>query len=160
MSNHSTGSLRARLRERTEENQAGVKALVDEQLQRLGDELSQSVDDAKRTIESDIQGLTRDARRWLFRPVLYGILAVLGVAGGSWGLTAWLTADIRTKIERRAILGVEIAEQTETLERIEATTWGVRFHEDERGRFLILPGGVENEPWTWGGGREAVRLRE
>lgn len=160
MSGTSTGSLRDRLREGIEESQAGVKALVDEQLKTLGDELSTSVDGARRTIKADIRRLTQDARRSLFRPVLWGILAALGVVLGSWGLLAGLTADIRAKIEERAILGARIEEQTETLARLDAVTWGVQFFESERGRFLVLPDGVEAENWTWGDGRDAVRLRE
>lgn len=160
MSDHSTGSLRDRLRARTEDNREKVKALVDEQLRTLAGELSQSVDDARRTIEDDIQRLTEDARRALRRPVLAGILAALGFLIVAAGLTVWLTTDIRTKIERRASLAVQIEEQAETLERIEATTWGVLFHEEEQGRFLVMPEGVEAlTGWTVRD-RAAVKLEE
>jgi len=160
MSDHSTGSLRDRLRARTEESQTGVKKLVGEQLRTLAGELSQSVAGARRTIEADIQRLTADARRWLFRPVLYGILAALGVAAGAAGLSAWLGAGIRARIEERAALDVGIAEARQTLERIEEATWGVLFHEEEQGRFLVMPEGVgPRTGWTVRD-REAVKLEE
>lgn len=160
MSDHSTGRLRDRLRARTEDNREEVKALVDEQLRTLADELSHSVGDARRTIEDDIQRLTADTRRALRRPVLAGVLAALGFLIVAAGLTVWLTTDIRTKIEHRAVLAVQIEEQTETLERIEADTWGIRFHEEAAGRFLVMPEGVEAlTGWTVGG-RTAVKLEE
>ena len=58
MSEHSTGSLRAKLRAKTEESREGVRELVDEQLKTLAGELSTSVGGARRTIEADIQRLT------------------------------------------------------------------------------------------------------
>ena len=158
MSDHSTGSLRDKLRARTEESRAGVRELVDEQLQTLTAELSQSVAGAKRTIEADIQRLTRDARRWLLRPVAYGMLAAIGVAIGAAGLSAWLGAGIRTRIESRARLNVEILAARETLQQIEAVTWGVRFQEQDAGRFLVLPEGMEAETGWTVGDREALKL--
>lgn len=160
MSDHSTaGSLRDKLRVASEESREEVKALVDEQLRTLAGELSQSVAGARRTIEADIQRLTGDARRWLFRPVLYGILAALGVAIGSAGMSAWLAADIRSKLDERARLAVEIAHQTETLRRIEdGDTWGILFREDEDGQYLILPDGTTTSPGRTVGGQPLVRL--
>lgn len=194
MSEHSTGSLRAKLRAKTEESRAGVRELVDEQLKTLAAELSQSVagvkrtiktdmrelehsvekerlwaltkglsqsvDRARATIEEDIQKLTGDARRWLGRTVGLGILAALGVmivaAGGSW----WLARDIGNQIEERTSLDLDIVLARQTLRALEEGTWGVQFREEERGRFLVLPEGVEPVTgWTWGD-RTAVKLEE
>ena len=83
-----------------------------------------------------------------------------GVAIGATGLTAWLGADIRTKIEDRASLDVDIVQARETLRAIEEGTWGVQFHELSNGRFLVLPEGVEPlTGWTVGD-RTAVKLEE
>ena len=160
MSEHSTGSLRAKLRAKTEENREGVRALVEEQLQALAAELSQSVAGARRTIEADIQRLTGDARRWLFRPVLYGVLAALGVGIGAAGIAAWVAAGNRARFEERASLDGDIVLARETLRNLEAVTWGVRFHEATNGRFLVLPEGVEAlTGWTVAD-RAAVKLEE
>lgn len=160
MSDHSTGSLHDKLRARTEESREGVKLLVDEQLRTLSDELSQSVAGARRTIEADIQRLTGDARRWLIRPVVFGILAALGVTIVAAAPLAWAVVGIRARFEERARLDVDIVQAQETLRRIEERTWGVQFHEGEEGRFLLLPEGVEAlTGWTVGD-REALKLEE
>ena len=52
----------------------------------------------------------------------------------------------------------EIAEQRLTVQHLQETTWGVRFHEEENGRFLVLPQGtVPATGWTVGG-QPAVKL--
>ncbi|ELV7522056.1 mobilization protein [Yersinia ruckeri] len=53
-----------------------------------------------------------------------------------------------------------IAEQSNTLKKLSAKTWGVRFQEDTNGRFLVLPTGVKANPnWTFEDGtRQAVKL--
>ncbi|MCN4699421.1 mobilization protein, partial [Escherichia coli] len=46
------------------------------------------------------------------------------------------------------------------LEKLNAKTWGVRYHEDSNGRFLVLPKGMKAETnWTKDNGKlNAVRL--
>ncbi|MGK3550353.1 hypothetical protein ACSLOE_30955, partial [Escherichia coli] len=47
---------------------------------------------------------------------------------------------------RRQLL---LREQKESLEKLNAKTWGVRYHEDSNGRFLVLPKGMKAETnWT------------
>ena len=42
-----------------------------------------------------------------------------------------------------------LREQKESLEKLNAKTWGVRYHEDSNGRFLVLPKGMKAETnWT------------
>ena len=161
----SGGGLRERLQAQVEEE----REVVDEQLQQLRDGVRKHVSGALSTIEADIleeadrftSRLARAVRGpWMIRPLLIGVALSVGLLAGAAGLSRWLTADIGAKIEARSRLGFEIREQSETLARIEAGTWGIVFLEEERGRFLILPAGVEIEAWTWGDDRQAVRLRE
>ncbi|MDO1920893.1 mobilization protein, partial [Escherichia coli] len=53
-----------------------------------------------------------------------------------------------------------LREQKESLEKLNAKTWGVRYHEDSNGRFLVLPKGMKAETnWTKDNGKlNAVRL--
>ena len=53
-----------------------------------------------------------------------------------------------------------LREQKESLEKLNAKTWGVRYHEDSNGRFLVLPKGMKAETnWTEDNGKlNAVRL--
>ncbi|MCQ0910685.1 mobilization protein, partial [Klebsiella pneumoniae] len=53
-----------------------------------------------------------------------------------------------------------IREQKDTLEKLNARTWGVRYQEDSQGRFLVLPGGVKADTnWTFDSGTKiGIRL--
>ncbi|MGK3550269.1 Rop family plasmid primer RNA-binding protein, partial [Escherichia coli] len=67
-----------------------------------------------------------------------------------------------TKQEKTALnMARFIRGQTLTLlEKLNAKTWGVRYHEDSNGRFLVLPKGMKAETnWTKDNGKlNAVRL--
>ncbi|WP_252146191.1 hypothetical protein [Escherichia coli] len=54
----------------------------------------------------------------------------------------------------------EIRKQNESLEKLNAKTWGVRYHEGSNGRFLVLPEGMKAETnWAMENGKQnAVRL--
>lgn len=53
-----------------------------------------------------------------------------------------------------------IREQKDALEKLNARTWGVRYQEDNQGRFLVLPEGVKADTnWTFDNGRKnGIRL--
>ena len=83
---------------------------------------------------------------------------MLGICGGSWGLTQWLSNNIQNLIETRSELQAEIEEQRRSVQQLQETTWGVRFQEAENGRSLVLPQGtVPATGWTVGG-QPAVKL--
>ena len=75
------------------------------------------------------------------------------------GLTRWLPSGIQTRIETRTALTRQIAQYQEQRDRLRAETWGVLFHEDAGGRFLVLPEGtvLDTLPYTLGD-RRAVKL--
>ena len=61
----------------------------------------------------------------------------------------WLSARIQVRIETVAALDLEIEEARQTLERLEATTWGITLREIEGERFVMLPAGtLAYPPWT------------
>ena len=90
---------------------------------------------------------------------MIGLSLFLGILGGGWGLTRWLSNDIESLFKTRDELTVEIDEQQRTVERLKETTWGMVLHEGDEGRrFVVLPGGtLDYPPWTVGG-RSAVEL--
>ncbi|WP_407260245.1 mobilization protein [Klebsiella quasipneumoniae] len=53
-----------------------------------------------------------------------------------------------------------IREQKDALEKLNSRTWGVRYQEDNQGRFLVLPEGVKADTnWTFDNGRKnGIRL--
>ena len=78
------------------------------------------------------------------------VLFLFTVSGG----TLWyLGGRIQANLE-------EIRKQNESLEKLNAKTWGVRYHEGSNGRFLVLPEGMKAETnWAMENGKQnAVRL--
>lgn len=83
---------------------------------------------------------------------LFTLLLVAGFGSVLW----WQGSKIASNQD-------EIARQSEQLAKLNAKTWGVTFHEEEKGRFLVLPKGTTSDGrnWTVGKGkseRNAVKL--
>ena len=130
---------------------------MEEQLQRIDDgvesNLRQHGENLNRIVTREARTIERNMERALLtawsRPIVMGLLLLLSICGGSWGLMHWLSSNIRARLEIRAELGAEIAEQRLTVQQLQETTWGVRFHEAAEGRFLVLPRGtVPATGWT------------
>ncbi|PMD87149.1 MbeB family mobilization protein [Escherichia coli] len=78
------------------------------------------------------------------------VLFLFTVSGGTlWYLGGMIQANLE-----------EIRKQNESLEKLNAKTWGVRYHEGSNGRFLVLPEGMKAETnWAMENGKQnAVRL--
>ena len=169
--------LRTRLEQKSEQDRQQIEELIRNELGKLSENLRSIVESELATIERDTrQRMASAAQRvhatldtlqsvnealtkaWL-RPVVIGLSLFLGILGGSWGLTRWLSNDIESLLQRRAELTVEIEEQQRTVERLKETTWGVVLHEGSQGKkFVILPhGSLKDPPWTVGG-RPAAKL--
>ena len=85
--------------------------------------------------------------------ILFG-LGIL-VCGASVGFFIWSTDSLR---EERNALKVAIQAEETTLATLRSQTWGVRLHEGEKGRFIVLPEGMSTEAnWTVGK-NAAIRL--
>ncbi|HHE6249550.1 TPA: MbeB family mobilization protein [Escherichia coli] len=78
------------------------------------------------------------------------VIFLFTVSGGTlWYLGGMIQANLE-----------EIRKQNENLEKLNAKTWGVRYHEGSNGRFLVLPERMKAETnWTMENGKQnAVRL--
>ncbi|GDC10482.1 hypothetical protein HmCmsJML249_04682 [Escherichia coli] len=78
------------------------------------------------------------------------VIFLFTVSGGTlWYLGGMIQANLE-----------EIRKQNENLEKLNAKTWGVRYHEGSNGRFLVLPEVMKAETnWTMENGKQnAVRL--
>ena len=96
-------------------------------------------------------------RAWV-RPLVMGLSLFLGISGGSWATTHWLSTRIENRIYTLAVLNVDIKQARETLAQMEQTTWGVTLNEIDGERFVVLPAGsLDYPPWRVGG-RPAVML--
>ncbi|WP_146109145.1 MbeB family mobilization protein [Pantoea ananatis] len=80
------------------------------------------------------------------------LVSVLSIAVSS-AILWWQGNQIRDNY-------TSIREQKDALEKLNAQTWGVRYQEDNQGRFLVLPEGVKADTnWTFDNGTKiGIRL--
>jgi hypothetical protein len=146
--------LAARIRQRTETEDREMDAIAERELRQFGETLSASANDKLRITEAAmeaqvgrIQGLLW--RSWI-RSIVVGVFVLLGILGGSWGLTQWQSSRVERLVERQEALQHAIAQEQQALEQLQAQTWGVRLHEAEDGtRHVLLPSGALGEDWPW-----------
>jgi hypothetical protein len=127
----------------------------------IRDEIDQALAEVRRrtgawrlettNLEGDFKRL-RLASRMMWPKILVAGLGTLAICFGiGWGVMTWLSTEIRTLRNEREELRAEIAEQKRTLEVFKTGMWGVVLHEDEHGRFVVLPEGAGIDPtWTVG----------
>ena len=145
--------LTGRLRKRLERERREIEELTADELDRLGENSRRVARNVLHTIEADTAVATGRMRAlllkaWL-RPLVVGLSLWLGICGGSWATMHWLSARIEGRIETVAELDLDIGEARQTLERLEATTWGITLREIEGERFVVLPAGaLAYPPWT------------
>ena len=154
--------LQARLQKRTEQERQQIEAMVQGQLNELSENLKGIVENELYIIGRDIKDHTRRMNAvllgaWL-RSVMVGVCLFLGILGGSWGLTQWLSSNIQSLIQTRAALQIEIQEARQTSERLEQDTWGVNLVEVDGRRYAILPESTPENPLGIMDGRPTVRL--
>ena len=134
--------LSARLRNRMATERRQIEEVAASELRRFGARSRAAANAALHSIEADTGTAVAWTRvilltAWL-RPLVVGLTLFLTISGGSWGLTHWLAASIRS--------------------RIEETTWGVALLEIGGERFAVLPDGtLADPPWTVDG-RPALKL--
>ena len=146
--------LSARLRRRTEAEELETTAIAERELRKFGETLSASANDKLRITEAAmearvgrIQGLLW--RAWL-RPLMVALIIFPGIFAGSWGLTQLQSSRVERLFERQEALQLAIAQEQQTLEQLQAQTWGVWLHEAEDGtRHVVFPQGALGENWRW-----------
>ena len=107
-----------RLRQKLETERLEIEATAGRELRRLGESLRAAASDAQSCIEADTAAWTRWMhvllmRAWL-RPLVMGLSLFLGISGGSWATTHWLSASIESRITTVAVLNVNIKQARET----------------------------------------------
>ena len=107
--------------------------------------------DALNSIAQEGENLQRMTVRMWLKPVLISVLILLSISLPAWGLMQYLLSEVQNNLQL-------IQQQKQTLMQIQAKTWGVELHQDQTGRYLIMPPGVEpSTGWTVGK-RQAVKL--
>ena len=158
----SAADLSARLRQKLKRDRQEIESVTGSELRRLGENLRRIASEERRTTEAATEkaiGRLRGMLLWgWLRPLVIGALLSIGICVGSWGAMQWLEWQIRSRIETRASLEVEIERQRETVKRLKQSSWGIRLQETPKGRFVVLPPGtLDRRPWIVDG-RPAVRL--
>ena len=144
--------LTERLRRRLETERREIEELTASELARLGENSRRAARNALRTIERDTGEAARQMRElllkaWL-RPLLVGLSLWLGIFGGSWATTRWLSRSIQARIETVVELDRDIEDARRTLAQLEVDTWGIVFHEIKGERFVVVPdGALADPPW-------------
>jgi Fe2+ transport system protein B len=116
--------------------------------------LSQTLNQLQQQAQS-LNHLT--VRSWL-KPLLIGLSLLLGIFAGSWGLTAYFSHQITQQIQQQAQLTQQIDAQQHTLNQIQAKTWGIRYLQNDQGRYLILPPGTTASTGWMVGTQQAIKL--
>ncbi|MXY29895.1 MAG: hypothetical protein F4174_02645 [Acidobacteria bacterium] len=154
--------LNARQRSRIQAERRQFEEVTASKLRRFGERSRAVVNDALHSIEADTGTAVARTRvilltAWL-RPLVVGLTLLLTISGGNWGLMHWLATGIRSRIETRAALDVQIEDARGTVAEIEETTWGVTLLEIGGEPFAVLPDGTRADPpWTVDG-RPALKL--
>ena len=77
------------------------------------------------------------------------------IAGGIYAGLNVYGSKLREEHEK---LKTAIQDQEATLAKIQEKTWGLSLHEDNNGRFIVLPEGMTSEATWTVGERTAIRL--
>ena len=164
-------SLAERIRDKAEQERMRTENVFKEQLRTLSDSLRESSTNALHTmsdaITADIETATASlsqhyrtlskayGRAWV-RTAITAFAMMLGLTAGGWvlmkGAAYWLDTHRQELAQVKADLRVHRqALATMKPERARAETWGLSFHEDKNGQFIIIPVGMKiNTTWTRG----------
>ena len=151
-----TSGLTARLQQQAAQERHQIEAVIQIELATLSAHSKAIVQRELATIERDIQRGSQRLRTaalsaWT-RPVVIGLLLLLGICGGSWGLLQWQSSRVQRLLETQEALRFAIANEQQALDQLQAQTWGVWLHEAEDGtRHVVLPAGTfsRDVEWPW-----------
>lgn len=148
-----------------------LKAAFSEHEKSVGEALNSSVQKINAAIEdhnSRVSESLRGHREAMESALQSNRNGVLRMTGRTWLsislVTFLLTATCGAVLWWQSGLIVanqaEITRQRDSLAKLNAQTWGIRFHEDGNGRFLVMPEGMSGQTgWTLDNGKvNAVKL--
>jgi hypothetical protein len=123
------------------------------------DVLDQAVKQLTEQNMRQIQALKISLKFIWVNPLLIAISCLLGIYFVNWGLMQYMANTIQHQFQQKQTLAQEISLQSRALERLEAKTWGLTYHETQQGRFLILPVNAIAEPgWIMSDGKQAIKI--
>ena len=162
--NSNVSNFYTRLQKKAAQEREQIEAIFQSQLNELAANLKSRGSRAVSTIERNTHIWDKRMswvvlKAWV-RPVAVGLALFLGICGGSWGLMRWLSSEIQSRLETRDFLDSEIAARRNTVQQLTDRMWGMYFHEDPTGRYLVLSEGTTLDTQTIAlpGGLRGVKL--
>ncbi len=153
-------TLQQRLKQKMTEDREQIEQLTQSEQQRLFESYRKHVDDVLSTIEADIESKAKRLRHSLLRPLTVGLVIgaslLVTVCVGSWGVLQLISVRIQSQMQRQTALSQEIGKQQQTLQQLQARTWGVSLYPSKDGRYVTFPKGVY-KVWKVNG-RMAVQI--
>ena len=138
--------------------QQNLSACVNDVLHTTEDAIrSQSATFAE-SLNAEILRLDKRHRQWtkifsrtLLGHSLLGMCLFVGMIAASWGLMFFINHRLESLWNEIDELKEQRTELTNTINKLQVKTWGIRLLEDKNGRFIVLPKGstIKNN-WTWG----------
>lgn len=110
------------------------------------------------SLNTEIAHLDKRHRQWasvfsriLLGHSLLGMCLFVGMIAASWGLMFFIHHRLENLWSEIGELKEQRSELTNTVNKLQAQTWGIRLLEDKNGRFIVLPkGSTIKDNWTWG----------
>lgn len=173
MSETSMQALRDRLQKTTEQETEAARALIKTELTKLENDLinyvGHGLSSIKKNISSEIDKLNEEVNKlkktrekvWI-KPLVTGLNIFLGLLIGSWGLTQYLSGNVRDLLNDRRQISAQIQTDQNTLNGLETKTWGLKLLIEKGEKYVILPPGYIPEiGLTYGKGkdkRKAIKI--
>ena len=152
------GDLGDNLKKKIEAQNKRLEQTAEQQHQQLKDQLereSQAIlykfrEESKNWLKQERAIITSDmtenqqifkkylSQKWLWLSLAAGSLC-LGIFGGSWGLTFFLSQRIIIKQTQLDRLQQEIDQQQQTLNQLNDQTQGIQIYQTSNGTFIIPP---------------------
>ena len=142
----STGEM---LKAAFSEHEKSVKAELSASAKRISDAISAHEQGMTAAMQSNRLSVLRMVGRTWLTITLVSVLLIATSGSILW----WQGQQMLDNY-------TSIRQQKDALEKLNARTWGVRYQEDNQGRFLVLPEGVKADTnWTFDNGRKnGIRL--
>ncbi len=166
-------SLAERMREKAEQERIETEKVFSEQLQTLksnlltlsqnavctmSDAMAQEIACAAEKLGQHYRVLSIAYGKAWMRTAITATAILFGLIVGGWGLMKGADYWLETYRLELAQVKTELQDQRQTLEKLKSEAWGLTLHEDENGRFIIIPVGTKINP-TWTRGKnQAIRL--
>ncbi|MBG3110245.1 hypothetical protein GHV23_17970 [Proteus mirabilis] len=128
-----TSSLAKRLKEQKQRDSETMESLMRQQLADMRRELTSTLQSELSTIKADIQGQSKSIgwsafKSRIFWPTLTGLSLCIGILGGSWGVTQYLS-------NRAMVLSEQVRQGKTALEQLPK---GWTFAKDTEAEYIVL----------------------